>query len=130
MTPVQSAGILFASFVLGGDCLPGAIKSLLSLQRGSLFEDVFSLFMTAIIAKHGQLLGAWIESHWQFMNITHLSVMGAIKSTPTVSDINLLTLLLTVDASDSLSIIRDFVVHLDGSYVYELILSAIDAAPR
>lgn len=64
------------------------------------------------------------------MNITHLSVMGTIKSTPTVSDINLLTLLLTVGASDSLSIIRDFVVHLDGSYVYELILSAIDAAPR
>ena len=49
----QAAGILFASFVLGGDCLPGAIKSMLTLRSSDSFENVFNLFMAAINAKYG-----------------------------------------------------------------------------
>ena len=128
----QSAGILFASFVLGGDCLPGAIKSMLALRPSDSFENVFNLFMAAVYIKYKEALGRWIELHWEFMTSTHLNVMSTMSQTLAESDVNLLTLLMTItiSSSEELEVLVQFVGDLNGEHVYERLLDAIEQNPR
>lgn len=90
---------------------------MLTLRHSNTFQDVFSLFMAAINIKYGEVLGRWIGLHWEFMTITHLSVMSNMRQTLTVDDVNLLTLLMTVTvpSNEYLPVLVQFVSDLNGS---------------
>ena len=52
---------------------------MLTLRQSGSFENVSTLLMANISKIYGEVLGRWIELHWEFMNSTHLKVMSTMK---------------------------------------------------